>query len=254
MRVTILGCGTAGGVPQIGGEWGVCDPDEPRNRRLRPSILVEQGEARLLVDASPDLRFQALRAGFDRLDAVLFTHAHADHTNGIDDLRYVVRRMGHRIDTYADGRTLRDLTARFGYIFGQADQKLYPPILNGRVIDGPFEVAGLPIVPFTQTHGPIDTLGFRFGPIAYSTDLMDLPDAAFAALEGVEVWIVDALSPHPHPTHSHLEQTLEWIERVKPKRAILTHMNVTMDYATVARLTPDHVEPAYDGMVIEVEG
>lgn len=254
MRVTILGCGTAGGVPQIGGEWGVCDPDEPRNRRLRPSILVEQGEARLLVDASPDLRFQALRAGFDRLDAVLFTHAHADHTNGIDDLRYVVRRMGRRIDTYADPRTLRDLEARFGYIFGQADQKLYPPILNGRVIDGPFEVAGLPIVPFTQTHGPIDTLGFRFGPIAYSTDLMDLPDAAFAALEGVEVWIVDALSPHPHPTHSHLEQTLEWIERVKPKRAILTHMNVTMDYATVARLTPDHVEPAYDGMVIEVEG
>ena len=115
-------------------------------------------------------------------------------------------------------------------------------------------MAGLPIVPFTQTHGPIDTLGFRFGPIAYSTDLMDLPDAAFAALEGVEVWIVDALSPHPHPTHSHLEQTLEWIERVKPKRAILTHMNVSMDYATVARLTPDHVEPAYDGMVIEVEG
>ena len=251
MRVTILGCGTAGGVPQIGEEWGVCDPEEPRNRRLRPSILVEQGEARVLVDASPDLRFQALRAGFDRLDAVLFTHAHADHANGIDDLRYVVRRMGRRIDTYADARTLRDLEARFGYVFRDGGQELYPQILNGNVIDGPFEVAGLPIVPFTQTHGPIDTLGFRFGPIAYSTDLMALPDAAFVALEGVEVWIVDALSPHPHPTHSHLDQTLEWIERVKPKRAILTHMNVTMDYATVARLTPDHVEPAYDGMVIE---
>ncbi len=251
MRVTILGCGTAGGVPQIGGEWGVCDPEEPRNRRLRPSILVEQGEARLLVDASPDLRVQALNAGFDRLDAVLFTHAHADHANGIDDLRYVVRRMGRRIDTYADAPTLRDLESRFGYVFRDSGQKLYPQILNSNLIDGAFEVAGLPIVPFTQTHGPIDTLGFRFGPIAYSTDLMALPDAAFVALEGVEVWIVDALSPHPHPTHSHLDQTLEWIERVKPKRAILTHMNVTMDYATVARLTPDHVEPAYDGMVIE---
>ena len=252
MRVTILGCGTAGGVPQIGGQWGVCDPEEPRNRRLRPSILVQQGKARLLVDASPDLRTQALSAAFDRLDAVLFTHAHADHTNGIDDLRYVAMRMGRRLDAYANVATLRDLESRFNYAFRQADGKLYPPILNGRIIDGPFEVAGLRIVPFTQTHGPIDTLGFRFGPIAYSTDLVDLPEAAFAALEGVEVWIVDALSPQPHPTHSHLDQTLEWIERVKPKRAVLTHMNVTMDYATVARLTPDHVEPAYDGMVIEV--
>lgn len=252
MRVTILGCGTAGGVPQIGNKWGACDPEEPRNRRLRPSVLVEQGDARLLVDASPDLRVQALNAGFDRLDAVLFTHAHADHANGIDDLRYVALSMGRRIDAFADASTLRDLETRFAYVFRQADEKLYPPIVMGREIEGPFEVAGVPVVPFTQTHGPIDTLGFRFGPIAYSTDVVAMPEAAFAALEGVEVWIVDALSPKPHPTHSHLEQTLEWIERVSPARAILTHMNVSMDYATVARQTPDHVEPAYDGMVIEV--
>lgn len=252
MRATILGCGTAGGVPQIGGEWGACDPEEPRNRRLRPSILVEDGETRVLVDASPDLRQQALAAGFDRLDAVLFTHAHADHANGIDDLRYVVRRMGNRVEAYADAPTLGDLEARFGYVFLNTDEKLYPPILRSNLIGGSFDVNDLSVVPFTQNHGPIDTLGFRFGPIAYSTDVMALPEASFAALKGVEVWIVDALSPHPHPTHSHLDLTLEWIERVKPKRAILTHMNVTMDYATVARLTPDHVEPAYDGMVIEV--
>ncbi len=252
MRVTILGCGTAGGVPHIGEEWGACDPKEPRNRRLRPSILVEEGETRVLVDTSPDLRFQALRAGFDRLDAVMFTHSHADHANGIDDLRYFVRRTKKLIEAHADAPTLRDLEARFGYVFRDGGQKLYPQILNGNLIDGAFEVMDIPVVPFTQTHGPIDTLGFRFGPIAYSTDVMSLPEEAFAALEGVEVWIVDALSPHPHPTHSHLEQTLEWIERVGPARAILTHMNVTMDYATVARITPDNVEPAYDGMVIEV--
>ena len=252
MRVTILGCGTAGGVPQIGGYWGVCDPAEPRNRRLRPSILVEKGEARLLVDASPDLRVQALEAGFDRLDGVLFSHAHADHSHGIDDLRYIARRMERMIDAYADAATLAALEARFSYVFQHEEARLYPPILRRHVIDGPFEVMGLSVVPFAQQHGAIETLGFRFGPIAYSTDLMGLPEDSFAALEGVEVWIVDALSPNPHPTHSHLGQTLEWIERVKPKRAVLTHMNVSMDYATVARATPGHVEPAYDGMVIEV--
>jgi phosphoribosyl 1,2-cyclic phosphate phosphodiesterase len=252
MKVTILGCGTAGGVPRIGNVWGNCDPNNPRNRRRRASILVQSAETSILVDTSPDLRSQAIDAEITRLDAVLFTHDHADHAHGIDDLRYVVRLMREKIDVYGDARTLDALNTRFGYVFAEDPAKLYPPILSAHVIDGRFTVGGVEITSFRQDHGPIDTLGFRFGDIAYSTDVVNLDEAAFEALAGVDTWIVDSLMMEPHPTHAHLERTLEWIERVRPRRAVLTHLNVTMDYETVMAATPDHVEVAYDGMVLEV--
>jgi len=253
MRVTILGCGTAGGVPQIGDDWGDCDREEPRNRRLRPSILVEESGLRILVDTAPDLRQQSLNAGFDTLDAVLFTHSHADHTHGIDDLRYISRRMGgQRVNIFADSRTLKLLQKRFHYAFNKDPDKHYPPILKAHEIKGRFEIGPVKIAPFVQHHGPIDSIGYRFGAFAYSTDVVSLDDKAFEALAGVEVWIVDALQIEPHPTHSHLAQTLSWIERVKPRRAILHHMNTAMDYASITPTLPDGVELAYDGMVIEV--
>ncbi len=252
MRVTILGCGTAGGVPRIGNDWGDCDPEEPRNRRLRPSILVEEAGLRILVDTTPDLRQQSLNAGFDTLDAVLFTHSHADHTHGIDDLRYISRRMGgNRVNVFADARTLRLLHKRFHYAFNKDPDKQYPPILKAHEITGRFEIGPVKITPFVQDHGPISSIGYRFGPFAYSTDVVSLDDKAFEVLAGVEVWVVDTLQIEPHPTHSHLAQTLSWIERVKPRRAILHHMNTAMDYATITPTLPDGVELAYDGMVIE---
>ena len=252
MRVTILGCGTAGGIPRVGNDWGRCDPNEPRNRRRRASILVEQEGTRLLVDSSPDLREQALMAGFDRLDAVLYTHDHADHVHGIDDLRFFVIRSRKRIDIYADRPTLESLTRRFAYVFKDETGGAYPAILNPHLIDGPFRLGPIPVVPFPQDHGTTTTLGFRFGPIAYTTDAVNLCPEAFAALAGVEVWIVDALRDTPHPTHAHLDRTLEWIERVKPERAILTHMNYELDYRSLVDSLPTGVEPGYDGLVVEV--
>ncbi len=250
MRVTVLGCGTSGGVPVVGNYWGDCDPENPKNRRRRVSIAVEQGDTRLLVDTSPDLREQCLDAQIDRLDAVLYTHDHADHTHGIDDLRILSYRAKKRIDVYADASTLATLNRRFDYIF--VSQEGYPAICKGNLIDGPLRVGEIEVTPFEQGHGSITSLGFRFDRIAYSTDLNVLDEAAFEALEGIDVWIVDALRYDPHPTHAHLDLTLSWIERVKPKRAYLTHMTWDMDYETLKAALPDGVEPAYDGLVIEV--
>ena len=250
MRVTILGCGTSGGVPRIGNVWGVCDPSEPRNRRRRASILVEQAGRRIIVDTSPDLREQCLSADIDSLDAVIYTHDHADHTHGIDDLRGFYILSQRRLPIHADAGTLETLKTRFPYIFDSVAG--YPALVEPHLIDGHFEVAGIDVQPFDQQHGPIRSLGFRFGPIAYSTDLNGLPEDSFAALEGIDTWIVDALRPQPHPTHAHLDLTLSWIERVKPRRAILTHMTWDMDYATLCRELPEGVEPGYDGLVIEI--
>ena len=250
MRVTVLGCGTSGGVPRIGNLWGACDPANPKNRRRRVSIMVEQGATRVLVDTSPDLREQCLDAGIDRLDGVLYTHDHADHTHGIDDLRGLFLVMRRKVDIWADPRTLQTLQARFPYIFRSAEG--YPAICEPHLIDGPVRIGEIEARPFLQEHGPITSLGFRFGPLAYSTDVIGLPEASFAALAGVKVWIVDALRPQPHPTHAHLDLTLRWIARVRPQRAILTHMTWDMDYETLRASLPAGVEPAYDGMVIEV--
>jgi phosphoribosyl 1,2-cyclic phosphate phosphodiesterase len=229
--------------------WGACDPENPKNRRRRVSILVEEGDTKVLVDTSPDLREQLLEVGISSLDAVLYTHDHADHTHGIDDLRAISHVMGRQVDIYGSKRTLNVLSERFGYIFTEKDK--YPPFCAQHLIQGPMQFGAIDVLPFEQTHGAITSYGFRFGRIAYSTDLNSLDEAAFAALEGVETWIIDALRYEPHPTHPHLALALEWIERVGPKRAILTHMTWEMDYETLCRELPAGVEPAYDGMVID---
>jgi len=253
MKVRILGCGGSGGVPLVGGVWGACDPAEPRNRRRRTSVLVEDGPTTLLIDTSPDLREQLLDAGTKRLDAVLFTHAHADHLHGIDDLRGMNRLMRTNLPVYADARTLAVIAERFDYVFRPLEEgaSFYKPTLTEHVIDGAFTVAGIDIVPFVQDHGFSKTLGFRIGGMGYSTDVVDLDETAFAALAGIELWIVDCLRYDPHPTHSHLEKTLSWIARVKPRHAVLTHMDVPLDYATLRGTLPAGVEPGYDGLTLE---
>ncbi|MFD1623109.1 MBL fold metallo-hydrolase [Azospirillum griseum] len=256
MRVTVLGSGGSRGVPAIGPDgWGRCDPANPKNRRMRPSVLVERAGVAVLVDTSPDLRQQILDNGFDRLDAVLWTHQHADHAHGIDELRELCRMMHAPIDAYGRDDHLRDIEIRFPYCF-EALKPGYPyyrPVLNVQRITGPFEVKGLPVTPFEQDHGFMTTLGFRFDRFAYSTDVVRLDEAAFAALAGIDTWIVDCgrLEP-PYPVHAHLALTLSWIERVQPRRAYLTHMDNSMDYDHLRRILPAGVEPAYDGMVIEV--
>ncbi len=255
MRVTILGCGTSGGVPRIGGkggagEWGACNPANPRNRRRRCSILVQDRDKTILVDTSPDLRDQLIDARVTRIDAVLWTHDHADQAHGIDDLRALTLRQGP-IEAWADARTLGVLKQRFGYCFETARGSFYTALYRAHVIDGPFEVAGIAVTPFYQHHGSIMSLGFRFGTIAYANDVVKLDEAAFAAMEGVDTLVIDAMRYTPHPTHAHLDLTLSWIGRIRPRRAVLTNMHVDMDYDELKQRLPDHIEPAYDGMVIE---
>ncbi len=267
LKVTILGCGSSGGVPRPGGpdglgDWGKCDPNEPRNRRTRCSILVEQqvagGSTMVLVDTSPDLRTQLLAARCSRLDAVLYTHDHADQSHGIDDLRVYAIAQRARVPVYIDEDTSGALVERFRYCFEQTPGSLYRPILERRMtppagqvfaIEGPG--GALACVAFVQNHGDLDSLGFRFGDIAYSSDVVALPEESFDILAGVKTWILDALQPTPHKTHAHLDLSLEWIARVKPERAVLTNLHVSMDYQTLRRALPRGVEPAFDGMVLE---
>ena len=259
LRVTILGCGSSGGVPRIGGNWGACDPQNPKNRRRRCSILVERfgpdGVTQVLVDTSPDLREQLLMAGVARLDGVLFTHDHADHTHGLDDLRVVVFNRRERLPVWADARTSDVLMARFGYAFVQPEGSHYPPILDLNLIEGTVTVEGaggaIAAQPFEVQHGRIRSLGFRFGPVAYLPDVSEMTEEAWAAVEGVDCWIVDGLRYTPHPTHAHLERTVEWIERAAPRRAVVTNMHVDLDYEAVAAETPANVTPAHDGMTLE---
>ena len=198
MKVTILGCGASGGVPRLGNQWGQCDPDNPRNRRNRSSIYVENGATGVLVDSGPDLRMQSLAAGIERPDGVLYTHDHADHVHGIDELRVVARDTGAPVDIYASQATIDSLGRRFPYAFGQQSE-WYRPFVKSHTVNGPFAVGEVPVQPFEQVHGQAPSLGFRFGPIAYSTDLVELPEASFAALEGVDTWIVAALARFEHP-------------------------------------------------------
>lgn len=255
MKVTILGCGPSWGVPAIGPDWGICDPTDPRNYRTRSSILVESGSGQvLLIDTSPDLRRQLLDVGASRIDAVLLTHAHADHLHGIDDLRMVNHLNEKTIPLYANAETLGEIERRFAYVLDPAvpGRPLYKPSLAPHRIDGEFVAAGMPIVPFLQDHGRSKTLGFRIGPLAYSTDVTRLDDTAFAALAGTELWIVDCQRRAPHPTHSYLAQTLEWIARVRPRRAVLTHMDQSLDYRTLAAELPAGIEPGRDGLALEL--
>lgn len=255
---TILGCGSSGGVPRLGGQWGDCDPTDPRNARRRCSLLVERagpdGVTRVLIDTTPDMRSQLLDAGVGELDAVIYTHAHADHVHGLDDLRMIVFNMRARLQVWADGETGNALLDRFGYAFVQPKGSPYPPILELNTIVGDTVIDGkggpITFTPFEVAHGNIDALGFRIGDLAYLPDVSDIPESAWDKLQNLDTWIVDALRRDPHPTHSHLANTLDWIARAKPRRAILTNMHIDLDYATVAAETPAHVTPAHDGLKI----
>jgi phosphoribosyl 1,2-cyclic phosphate phosphodiesterase len=262
LRFTILGCGSSGGVPRLGNDWGACDPANPKNRRRRCSLLVERigagGVTRVLIDTSPDLREQLLEARVGVLDGVVYTHSHADHMHGIDDLRQVVFNTRTRLPVWADAPTQEALLGRFGYAFVQPEGSPYPAILDLHTIDGAVSVPGaggeVVLTPFTADHGAGTALGFRIGGLAYLPDAVGLDEAAMAALAGLEVFIVDALRRKPHPTHAHLAMALDWIARLAPKRAVLTNMHIDLDHAEVEAETPAHVTPAHDGMVIELPG
>jgi phosphoribosyl 1,2-cyclic phosphate phosphodiesterase len=266
LEITILGCGSSGGVPRADGNWGVCDPADPRNRRSRCSMLARRvsdaapDEATtVLIDTAPDFQSQGAAAGIKRIDAVLFTHDHADQTHGIDDLRAFAMRARRRLSCHMDAATHATLTRRFDYIFRGAGA--YPAICDDHLIprhgqawsvDGPS--GAIPIVTFDQDHGQgVRSVGYRLGPVAYSSDVVELSPEAFEALAGVKVWIVDALRYAPHPTHAHLERTLGWIARVKPQRAILTNMHIDLDFATLAAQLPPGVEPAMDGLRFTID-
>lgn len=258
MRVTILGCGSSGGVPRLGGHWGACDPNNPKNARRRCSALIERitdaGTTSVLIDTSPDMRSQLLDAGIGRLDAVLYTHAHADHVHGLDDLRMLVINMRARLPVWADAPTRAALMERFGYAFVQPEGSMYPPILEMNDIRGDVTIEGaggpLTFAPFTVPHGGMDALGFRVNDVAYLPDVASIPDTVWPQLDGLACWIVDALRRDPHPTHSHLSQTLEWITRAAPATAVLTNMHNDLDYDAVAAETPSHIQPAYDGLTL----
>ncbi len=252
MKITVLGCGSSGGVPLIGDVWGACDPHNPRNRRTRVSIAVEEGDTTLMVDTSPDMRQQMLSCGIKKLDAVLYTHAHADHCHGIDELRSVNWLTQKPIDVYADPLTLNELTTKFSYIFhGAGTRNFYKPSVIPHEISGPFTAGNIAVLPFFQNHGAIRSMGFRFGDFAYSTDVHDFDEDAVEALRGVKIWLVDCVRHEPHWTHLGLEQCLAWIDKIKPERAFLTHMSHKLDYDALVAVLPAGVWPAYDGLVIE---
>ena len=268
LEITILGSGSSGGVPRLGGtdgagNWGACDPANPRNRRSRCSILVRRigaaGATRLLVDTAPDMREQLMEARVPHLDAVLMTHDHADQLHGIDDLRALVIAQRKRIDLYADEINLRGIKQKFGYIFERPEGSDYPPILNAHALPEPFDRFSLSgpggeidILPFEQEHGRIRSLGYRFGNFAYSPDVSALPESSFAQLEGLDLWVVDALRYAHHPTHANVETALAWIARLRPRHAVLTNLHVDLDYDRLKRELPPGVEPAYDGMSLRV--
>ena len=259
--LTILGCGSSGGVPRLGNDWGECDPENAKNRRMRCSALVERwgknGRTAVLIDSGPDVREQLLARRVKALNGVVYTHDHADHTHGIDDLRVLCYRMRRKIDVWADEVTYKSLMARFEYCFQTPPGGSYPAILNGHVIDTDKTVSVegnggcIDMQPVVQNHGDQMSLGFRVGNVAYSPDVSDLDADAVSRLQGLDVWIVDALRYQPHPSHFTVKQALEWIKRLRPKRAILTHLHVDLDYDTLSRDLPKGVEAAYDGMQIQ---
>lgn len=264
-RFVILGCGSSGGVPRIGDDWGACDPAEPRNRRTRCSGLVERhdpaagGVTRILIDTAPELRLQVIGRKLRHLDAVFFTHDHADQSHGIDDLRQFAMLQRRRIAVYMDREGAATLTRRFAYCFeGEGD---YPPILEAHITlkAGRFQtIAGtggsITALPIQLDHGTCGSLGFRFGDLAYVNDVVEIPEPSLAALAGVKTLIVDALRYRPHPTHAHVDKALAWARALQVERVILTNLHVDLDYHTLKRELPDFAEPAYDGMTLDFAG
>ncbi len=265
LTVTLLGTGSSSGVPKLGGDWGECDPKEPRNRRRRCSALVELGPAggpftTVLIDTAPDLREQLLDTGTTHLDAVLYTHDHADQTHGIDDLRHMAGKMRRRIPVYLDNTTFRTMRERFAYCFETPQGSFYPPILDAHIIPAPlhpFVIDGpggpIEILPVDQDHGLIRSLGFRFGPVAYSADVVDFPRESLEALRGVECFICDALRWRPHTTHSHVDKTLGWFRDLGVAHGVLTNLHIDLDYRTLCEYVPDHVTVGYDGYTVSIE-
>lgn len=262
----ILGCGSSGGVPRIGGQdgtgdWGECDPANPKNRRSRCSMLVSRfdagGVTRVLIDTSPDMRAQLLAAGVGAVDAVVYTHSHADHLHGLDDLRQIVFNLHRRLPVWADADTQSALMARFGYAFVQAEGSDYPAICDLHSINGPLTIDGaggaITLDPFRVVHGSIGALGFRINTLAYLPDVSAIPDDVWPRLAGLDCWVLDALRRKPHPTHVHLARALEWIARAGPARAVLTNMHIDMDHMAVEAETPPNVFAAYDGMTIDYD-
>jgi len=265
IKFTLLGTGSSGGVPRVGGDWGACDPNEPKNRRLRCSALVEVWDAStaedrttVLIDTSPDLREQLLQADIKKLDAVIFTHDHADQTHGIDDVRALAIRNRAQINCYLDDPTAQTLVSKFRYAFEglggyPAIYKLQPKISPYQSFSTSGAGGDVEFLPLDQEHGYIRSLGFRIGDIAYCNDLNALPDETMTRLEGLDLLMIDALRYAPHPSHAHLDQTLDWISQLQPKRAVLTNLHVDLDYATLIKDLPAGVEPAYDGWSYETD-
>ena len=259
LRFTILGCGSSGGVPRLGGNWGDCDPKNPKNNRKRCSLLVQRvninGTTQVLIDTSPDMRNQLLDAGVGSLDGVLYTHSHADHVHGLDDLRMIYFNMRNRINVWADKSTQNDLIERFKYAFVQPAESPYPPILNLNTLEGDTVVKGeggsITFNPFQVKHGNMTALGFRIGPLVYLPDVSEMSKKAWDEVAKAKCWILDALRRNPHPSHSHLENSLKWIKKSGIEKAVLTNMHVDLDYETLMNETPKNVEPAFDGMVLD---
>ena len=270
MRFTVLGCGSSPGVPRIHGDWGACDPNEPKNRRLRCSLLIQRisgsGITSVVVDTSPDFRQQMLNANVQSIDAVLYTHPHADHIHGIDDLRGFALAQRERIDIYADENTQQRLHQGFDYCFRQPKDSMYPPILNARELHAgrPVMITGkggnIHALPVLQVHGPIHSLGYRFsvdgdfssGGLCYSPDISDIPGESIEHLQSLDFWIVDALQYKPHISHFSVTEALEWVDKLKPAHTVLTHMHIPLDYRALEAELPQGVVPGFDGMVIEL--
>ena len=269
LRATILGCGSSGGVPRLDGDWGICDPSNPKNRRQRCSLLVEGAQSiealgtldatRVLIDTSPDLRTQWLEFGASSLDGVVYTHAHADQLHGIDDLRALVYRRGAVLPAFARPDVAEEIASRFSYIFQTPSGSNYPPLMtmNPTEPEASIEVGGaggaLTLKLFDVEHGGAACSGVRIGPLAYTPDVNGLDDVAFLALENTSVWIVDALREDPHPTHAHVEQSLAWLARVAPELGILTNLHVDLDYDLLLERLPGRVRPAYDGLSVTMD-
>jgi phosphoribosyl 1,2-cyclic phosphate phosphodiesterase len=262
LTLTVLGCGSSAGVPRPALGWGKCDPGNPRNRRRRCSLLVEQtserGTTRVVIDTSPDLREQLIDAGVEHLDAAFLTHEHADQTHGIDDLRSVVLHQRRRIPFYLNRSTAKDIVERFSYCFASPPGSDYPPILTRQAIEAgesrTIEGEGGPVTlsAFLVQHGNISALGYRIGNAAYSPDLHDIPRESWPSLENLDLWIVDGLRYAPHPSHFSVADALSWIDRFKPRRAVITNMHSDLDYEVLRQSLPEGVIPAYDGMRLDV--